>query len=114
MTVNRFFTPVADHPRIAEVRTKPDDKAVIGGTWHADHSYDAAPAMCSILAARQLPPFGGDTQFASMVAACAALSDGMRASLGQLFAWHSDASFKNSLNSTWATTTRSKVACGIR
>jgi len=94
--INRFFTANADYPMIAEVRTKPEDRLVIGGTWHTDHSYDVAPAMCSILAARALPPFGGDTQFASMTAACAALSPGLREMLAGMKAWHSDASFKNS------------------
>jgi taurine dioxygenase len=94
--INRFFTPVATHPQIAEVRTTPEAKKVIGGTWHTDHSYDAAPAMCSILVARELPPFGGDTQFASMTAACAALSPGLRETLHGLRAIHSDASFRGS------------------
>lgn len=53
--MNRFFTPVDSHPMIAEVRTSAQQSEVIGGTWHTDHSYDAAPAMCSILSARQLP-----------------------------------------------------------
>ncbi len=94
--VNRFFTPVPDYPMIAEVRTSPSQKAVIGGTWHTDHSYDPAPAMCSILSARQLPPYGGDTHFASMAAACRALSPGLRQMLMGLRAWHSDSSFADS------------------
>ncbi|MFK7751258.1 MAG: TauD/TfdA dioxygenase family protein [Sedimentitalea sp.] len=94
--VNRFFTPVASHPQIAEVRTKPGMSAVIGGTWHTDHSYDPAPAMCSILVARDLPPYGGDTLFASMAAACTALSPGLRATLATMSAWHSDGSFADS------------------
>jgi len=94
--INRFFTPVPDYPQIAEVRTKPDDTIVIGGTWHSDHSYDPAPAMASILVARDVPPFGGDTQFASMTAAASALSDGLRDMLSELNAIHSDASFRNS------------------
>ena len=94
--INRFFTPVASHPMIAEVRTRADQADVIGGTWHTDHSYDPCPAMISILAARTLPPYGGDTLFASMTAACAALSDGLRATLGGMSAWHSDGSFAGS------------------
>ena len=94
--INRFFTPVADYPMIAEVRTKPEATAVIGGTWHTDHSYDPAPAMCSILVAQDLPPHGGDTLFASMTAACAALSSGLRATLEGLRAEHSDSSFRGS------------------
>ena len=94
--VNRFFTPVDSHPMIAEVRTSAQQSEVIGGTWHTDHSYDAAPAMCSILSARQLPPHGGDTHFASMAAAYKALSPGLKKMLTSLRAWHSDSSFNES------------------
>ena len=93
INVNRFFTPVASHPVIAEVRTSPNQAEVIGGTWHTDHSYDAAPAMCSILSAKELPPFGGDTHFASMAAAYRAISPGLQNILKGLRAWHSDSSF---------------------
>ena len=95
--VNRFFNPVPDYPKIAEVRTSPDQAKVIGGTWHSDHSYDEQPAMASILVARELPPFGGDTLFASQVAAAAHLSDGLRETLRHLNAVHSDGSFSNSI-----------------
>ena len=94
--VNRFFHPLPTHPMIAEVRTKPDMSKVIGGTWHTDHSYDPAPAMCSILAARVLPPFGGDTLFASMSAAYMGLSEGLKNTLRGLRAVHSDSSFAES------------------
>lgn len=91
--VNRFFTPVDGFPQIAQVRTTADQKTVVGGTWHTDHSYDPAPAMVSILVARALPPFGGDTCFASQTAAYRHLSDGLKATLEGLSAWHSDGSF---------------------
>lgn len=94
--INRFFTPVASHPNIAEVRTAPDMKRVIGGTWHTDHSYDPAPAMCSILAALVLPPYGGDTLFASMTVAYEGLSEGFKETLKSLKAVHSDSSFAQS------------------
>lgn len=94
--VNRFFTPVLEYPMIAEVRTSAEQTQVVGGTWHTDHSYDPAPAMCSILSARELPPFGGDTHFASMTAACNALSPGLRDMLKTIRAWHSDGSFADS------------------
>ncbi len=96
IVVNRFFTPVAEWPMIAEVRTTPGQTRVIGGTWHTDHSYDPAPAKVSILAARELPDFGGDTHFASMTAAAAALSAGLHATLSELDARHSDSSFAGS------------------
>lgn len=95
--VNRFFTPVDGFPEIAEVRTNPDQGKVIGGTWHSDHSYDERPAMASILVARELPPFGGDTLFASQVAAAKHLSSGLRDTLQGLNAIHSDDSFSQSI-----------------
>ena len=94
--VNRFFTPVDSHPMIAQVQTKAEQTGVIGGTWHTDHSYDAAPAMCSILSAQHLPPVGGDTHFASMTAAYHALSPGLQETLRGLKAEHSDGSFGTS------------------
>lgn len=87
--VNRFFRPVDGHPRVAEVRKEPDQESNIGGAWHTDHSYDTAPAMGSILYAREVPETGGDTLFASMYLAYDTLSDGLKATLGSLRAWHS-------------------------
>ncbi len=87
--VNRFFTPVAGYPEIAEVRKEPEQVTNIGGGWHTDHSYDLEPAMGSILLAREVPAQGGDTLFASMTAAFDALSDGMKRTLRALYAVHS-------------------------
>lgn len=87
--VNRFFAAVPGHPEIAEVRKEPEQKSNIGGNWHTDHSYDLVPAMGSILLAREVPPKGGDTLFASMVRAFDALSDGLKQTLRTLEAVHS-------------------------
>lgn len=87
--INKFFKADAAHPEIAEVRKEADQTSNIGGGWHTDHSYDEAPAMGSILVARELPEFGGDTLFANLYAAYDALSDGLKASLGSLRAVHS-------------------------
>jgi taurine dioxygenase len=87
--INRFFTPVAGHPMIAEVRKEPDQKSNIGGGWHTDHSYDTEPALGSILYAREVPRVGGDTIFASMYAAYDSLSEGLKKTLESLDALHS-------------------------
>jgi taurine dioxygenase len=89
INVNRFFTPVPDHPEIAEVRKEPDQTRNVGGGWHTDHSYDQVPALGSILLAREVPSTGGDTLFASMYAAYDALSDGLKATLARMRAVHS-------------------------
>ncbi len=87
--INRFFTPVPGQPEIAEVRKEPDQKKAIGEAWHTDCSYDTEPALGSILYAREVPPNGGDTLFASMYAAYEALSPGLQKMLCTLKAVHS-------------------------
>lgn len=87
--VNNYFPANGGYPEIAEVRKAETQMVNIGGGWHTDHSYDQVPAMGSILVARELPPVGGDTLFASMGAAHAALSDGLKATLATLKAVHS-------------------------
>ena len=89
INVNRFFKTIPDHPAIAEVRKEPAQKTNIGGGWHTDHSYDQIPALGSILLAREVPPRGGDTLFACMAQAYAALSDGLKRTLQGLRAVHS-------------------------
>ena len=89
ININRFFTPVADYPMIAEVRKEPDQTENIGGGWHTDHSYDLDPVMGSILLARETPPTGCDTLFANMYSAHETLSDGLKRTLAGLRAVHS-------------------------
>jgi taurine dioxygenase len=87
--VNNFFPANGGYPEIAEVRKAETQKTNIGGGWHTDHSFDQIPAMGSILVARELPPVGGDTLFASMAATYDALSDGLKQTLRGLRAVHS-------------------------
>lgn len=89
INVNRFFRSVPGYPQIAEVRKEPKQTANIGGGWHTDHSYDEAPALGSVLLAREVPESGGDTMFASMHHAYEALSDGLKQTLEGLRAVHS-------------------------
>jgi taurine dioxygenase len=89
VNVNRFFAHHPEHPEIAMVTKEPGQQRNIGGGWHTDHSYDVEPAMGSMLYAREVPPTGGDTLFASMYAAYDALSDGLKQTLEGLRAVHS-------------------------
>lgn len=90
IVVNKFFTPVPGYPGIAEVRKEKNQRTNIGGGWHTDHSYDAEPALGSILVARDLPASGGDTWFANLCAAYDALSPGLQKTLESLCAVHSN------------------------
>lgn len=89
INVNRFFAKVPGYDKVAMVLKEPDQTQAIGEDWHTDHSYDMAPAQCSILHCIETPEFGGDTAFASMYAAFEALSDGYKDMLRGLSAWHS-------------------------
>ena len=89
INVNRFFTPVPEQPQVALVLKEPQHETNIGGAWHTDHSYDQAPALGSMLYAKEVPESGGDTMFANMYGACEALSPGLRETLEGLCAVHS-------------------------
>lgn len=90
IVVNKFFPESGVHAEIAEVRKEKDQQMNIGGGWHADHSYDEAPALGSILVARELPPSGGRTHFADLAAAYDSLSSGLKRTLESLRAVHSN------------------------
>jgi taurine dioxygenase len=61
-----------------------NEKTNFGGVWHCDTLYLDEPPMGTILLARELPPYGGDTLFANQVAAYDALSDGLKTTLSTL------------------------------
>jgi taurine dioxygenase len=56
---------------------RPDGSPILRGTecWHTDHTNRERPPKATILYALQLPSTGGDTSFASMRAAYAALPE---------------------------------------
>lgn len=77
-------------PEIVEIKRAPGDKKIVGEEWHADTTMMEEPPMGAILYALDVPPYGGDTIFASQYAAYDALSDGMKKMISGLKAYHSD------------------------
>jgi taurine dioxygenase len=59
-----------------------------GANWHSDHSYTTHPTLYSFLAAKQIPPVGGDTMFANMYLGYESLSPAMRAIVDELEGLH--------------------------
>jgi alpha-ketoglutarate-dependent 2,4-dichlorophenoxyacetate dioxygenase len=57
--------------------------------WHSDSSFKRVPAMASMLSAREVPPEGGETQFASMRVGYARLPDATKRFLEGKVAIHS-------------------------
>lgn len=75
-------------PMILEVAKEPEETRNIGGRWHTDHSFDPIVPLGSVLVARELPSYGGDTMFASMANAYDTLSDGLKKTLEGMRAVH--------------------------
>lgn len=86
-----FVKGIAGFPEIIEVKKLEHETVNFGGIWHSDTAYLAEPPMASMLLAREVPPFGGDTLFASMYLAYETLSEGMRRLLDGLRAVNSSA-----------------------
>jgi alpha-ketoglutarate-dependent 2,4-dichlorophenoxyacetate dioxygenase len=57
--------------------------------WHTDKSYHAVPSLMTLLHAKELPPAGGDTQFANMAMAYEALPDATKERIAGLRTVHS-------------------------
>ncbi len=79
-----FVKGIAGFPHIIEVKKLEHEKSNFGGIWHSDTTYLEQPPMGSMLLSREVPPYGGDTLFASQYAAYDALSDTMKGLLANL------------------------------
>ena len=86
-----FVKGIPGFAEIIEVKKLEHEKVNFGGVWHSDTAYLEVPPMASMLLAREIPPYGGDTLFANMYAAYEALSDGMKRLLDGLIAVNSSA-----------------------
>ena len=86
-----FVKGLPDYPLIIPVLKLPQERHNFGGIWHTDTTYLREPPTATMLIARELPPFGGDTLFASSYAAFEALSPGLQQTLRGLKAVNSSA-----------------------
>lgn len=86
-----YVGALEQHPEIIAVLKEPEERGIstFGGTWHSDFTFLERPPVASILYAEEVPAVGGDTLWASMYAAFAALSPGMQRTLSRLNAMHS-------------------------
>jgi len=84
-----FVKGLEEFPLIIPVVKLEHERNNFGGIWHSDTAYLESPPMASMLVAREVPPFGGDTLFASQYVAYDALSPGMKRMLDGLHAVNS-------------------------
>lgn len=85
-----FIEPSPDHPEVIKVLKEASDGNAFnfGGAWHSDFSFQADPPSFTLLHALDIPPYGGDTLWSSMVAAHDALSADQKKKLSSLAAVH--------------------------
>ncbi len=86
-----FVKGIAGFPEVIEVKKLEHERQNFGGIWHSDTAYLARPPMGSMLLAREVPPHGGDTEFANQYLAYETLSDGLRRVLDGLVAVNASA-----------------------
>ena len=69
-----FAKPLPGFPHVVPIIKNPEDTANFGGDWHSDTTYLERPPGLTLLYAVEVPATGGDTLFADMCGAYAALS----------------------------------------
>jgi taurine dioxygenase len=84
---------VSIHPYVPSIDGYPGlmriyDPTAVTQTWHSDTTHAARPPSYTILLARVIPEYGGDTMFANTYLAYESLSPGLRATLDSLRAVH--------------------------
>ena len=86
-----FIEGMPDHPHVLHVVKEADEKMplVFGGAWHSDWSFLDRPPAYTLLHAKEIPPYGGDTVYANAYLAYETLSAEMQRVLESLTAHHS-------------------------
>ncbi|WP_312933857.1 taurine dioxygenase [Pseudomonas sp.] len=85
--VHPIYPKVADVPQVLILDTAVTDVRD-NAIWHTDVTFLPTPALGAVLTAKQVPAYGGDTLWASGIAAFEALSAPLRAMLEGLTATH--------------------------
>lgn len=86
-----FLNSVVGRPGVVQVVAEVDEATPInfGGSWHSDWSFQPAPPKYTILMAKEIPPYGGDTIWSCQYRAYETLSAGLRHTLDGLQVVHS-------------------------
>jgi taurine dioxygenase len=79
-----FVKGIEGYPEIIAVAKMPEETINFGGVWHSDTTYLQVPPVMTLLLAREVPPFGGDTLFANQYLAFESLSPRLQEMLGTL------------------------------
>lgn len=89
LDVHPIAVGMDDHPEMIEVLKPAGERASFGTSWHTDNTFFEKPSLASILYGVTIPPYGGDTLWASTEKAYETLSPGMKKIVDDLVAVHS-------------------------
>ena len=84
ISIHPYVPSIDGYPGIMRIY----DPNPVTVTWHADTTHAARPPALTLLLARVLPPYGGDTMFANAALAYDGLSAGLRSTLDGMRAVH--------------------------
>lgn len=111
MAFGRYFGELSIHPFSPNLDDKrevivldysADNPPALTDQWHSDETFRMAPPMGTILRAKVVPEYGGDTLFASMTAAYTGLSERMKQYIHGLEAIHDFKPFRHLFTSSEA------------
>jgi taurine dioxygenase len=76
--IDPFIKSPPGYPEILEVIKEKHERVAFGESWHSDSTYLEQPPLASLLYAKEVPAYGGDTMFANQYLAYETLSPGLR------------------------------------
>lgn len=91
VSIHPYVPSIDGHPGVMRIY----DPNPITQTWHSDTTHAARPPSLTLLLARTIPAYGGDTMWANAYAAYEGLSEGLRSTLATLRAVHQGTELAN-------------------
>jgi taurine dioxygenase len=88
LSIHPFSPNLDDKREVIVLDYSADNPPALTDQWHADETFRMAPPALTILRAKVVPEYGGDTLFASMTAAYTGLSERMKQYIHGLEAIH--------------------------
>ena len=82
--IHDYTETMEGYPEVIEVIKLPEEKHNWGDGWHIDSPSFECPPLGSVIHAKDVPPYGGDTQWSNMYLAYETLSEGMKRLLAGL------------------------------
>lgn len=106
-----FITPALEgFPEVYNVLKEADNRSHnIGGFWHTDVTYRERPHLGSLIYAKDVPAFGGDTMFANQYIAYETLPSQIKDKITDLQAIHSSEMIYGRAEARFASVTRDQT-----